>query len=193
MVGLTERRLKNKRFKTTEDAIIMAFFLAKDHLCPERIIRLAHISRSTLYRHHKNLHQVVSDYEAYILRENKSVVRRLMKHRHASLKTLYKRILILMTANKRIMLFLSEFGNSNITEQIILILEPKIIAQTKLAREELRIIYVKEISSIIDSWQSMGFNIDEISAVVNKIMFLTDNAYVRLTPLIAFDQNIKSR
>lgn len=188
MVGLTERRLKNKRFKATEDAIIMAFFLAKDRLCLERIIRLAHISRSTFYRHHKNLRQVTKDYEAYILRKNKKIVRRLAGHRCVSLKTLYKRILILMSANKRIMLFLSEFGDNNIAEQIILLLEPKIISQTKLTREELRAIYIKEVSGIIDNWQSTGFNMDEIPAVVNKIMFLTDTAYVRLTPLVSFDQ-----
>ena len=63
---LTEQKLKDKRYRKTEEAIVGAFFLAQDNLNPKKIIKVANISRATLYRHHKSVYNVVTDYKEYI-------------------------------------------------------------------------------------------------------------------------------
>ena len=55
---ITEQKLKNKRYRATEKAIILAFSLMADRLSLRELIRAARISRTTLYRHHGNITQI---------------------------------------------------------------------------------------------------------------------------------------
>lgn len=186
MERITERKLKDKRFRANEEAILVALISAKERLSPIRLARHAGISRATFYRHHKNVHEIVDDYERYILRKCKNTVMRLIK-KNAHVKTVFQRILIFLSANKMIVKFLLENGCPGLIEKIVLALKPKIIATGKVADGEMYNLYAKEVSGLIETWCRDGFNVDEISVTANKIMYLTKTAYMRLSPLKAFD------
>ena len=74
-IRITEKRLKDKRFRDTEEAIVMAFFVLKDKICLKRLIKTAGISRSTLYRHHENINKIVPDYEEYMVSKYKRFIK----------------------------------------------------------------------------------------------------------------------
>ena len=165
----------------------MAFFSAKDKLSPERLLRLAKISRSTLYRHHKNIHEIAPDYEKYILRKCKNTMSYLMCTKKSYPKMLFQRILIFMSANQLIVKFLLEYGNSDLVERIVNALKPKILASSKITDGEMFALYTKEVAGIIELWCRSGFDKDAIFPTVDKIIYLTNTAYDHFAPLARFD------
>lgn len=187
MERVTEKKLKNKKFRDSEAAIRRGFFLLKNKLSVERLIKVAKISRSTLYRHHKNIHEVIPNYERFVLRRCKNTMRHLARNKRIRLKTLYERLLIFMSANRPIMEFLLEFGDRNFIEKIVFALEPKITATGKVNNGEMFKIYAKEVAGLIETWGHAGFDPDAIPIVINKIIYLTDTAHIRLSPLTSFD------
>lgn len=186
---ITEKKLKNKRFRKTEDSIIGALFLTKDTLSLKRLIKIAGISRSTLYRHHRNIYEIVPNYEKYIIRKTNLTFKRLMKLKKIHLRTLYVRLLVFMVAHQKIILLIAEFGHYNFTEKIIRVLEPKIITVSKITNQEILDIHIKEIVSLIEQWQQEGFSKEEIPAILDKIMYLTSTAHLRLSPLSSFSHH----
>ncbi|MBR2766517.1 hypothetical protein IKD67_00280 [Candidatus Saccharibacteria bacterium] len=186
---ITDEKLKNKRFKKTEEAIIMAFFLNKDKLNLKRLLYLAKISRSTLYRHHRNINEIAPDYEKYILKKCKNYMKPFMKKDEFNLKTLYQRILVFMVANRFIVNYLLKYNSHDFIERIIKALRPIIVASDKVDDGEMFKIYTKEVAAIIEEWCRLGFKKEDILPTTNKIMFLTDQAYIRLSPLRHFNKD----
>ena len=88
-----------------------------------------------------------------------------------------------MIINQKDMQFLLQHGNPNFTETLILVLGPQLLASDKIKNQAMLQIYVKEISSLIENWQRSGFKKDEIPTVIEKIMYLTDTARIRLGPI----------
>ena len=182
---ITEKKLKNKRFQKTEAAIITAFFLTKDKLSLERLLRLAKISRSTLYRHHKNIHEIAPDYEKYILRKCKNTLSYFMWIKKTYLKILFQRILVFLSANQLIMNFLLEYGSNNLIERIVAILKPKLLTAGKITDGEMFTLYAKEVAGLIEIWCRAGFNKDDILPTVDKIIYLTNTAHDHFAPIVS--------
>jgi hypothetical protein len=180
---ITENKLKNKRFRTTEEAIIMAFFLLKDKICLKRLVKTAGISRATLYRHHDNLYRIVPDYEEYMVRKYKRVATRSLRFKRISLRALYEQMLKFMSNNARIMSFLFELDSHDFIEKMILILKPKIVSVSKVSNSEMLKIYIKEIVGVVEEWGMAGFESSKIDVTAEKMMFLTNTAYFRLSPI----------
>ena len=182
-IRITEKRLKDKRFRDTEEAIVMAFFVLKDKICLKRLIKTAGISRSTLYRHHENINKIVPDYEEYMVSKYKRFIQRLLKFKRIDLKTLYVQTLSFMSNNHKIMAFLLEYDNHSFLEEMIGFLKPKIISVSKITDQEVMSIYLKEVVCLIEEWGRAGFDSKKIDGTVDKIMFLTNTAYFRLSPI----------
>lgn len=189
MERITERKLKHKRFKNTEDSIIATLLSTKELLSPERLIRLAKISRSTLYRHHQNIHKIIPNYEQYILRKCRNVLRRSLRIKRTHTKTLFLHILIFISANKQVIKLLLLHGKQGIIEQIISVISPKIVATGKVKDGEMLSVYIKEISALIEAWGQTEFDMASVPALLDKIIYLTDTANSRLGPLAVFDQS----
>ena len=170
----------------------MAFFLAKDKLSLERLLRLAKISRSTLYRHHKNIHEIAPDYERYILRKCKNTMSYLMRTKKSSPKILFQRILVFISANQLIMNFLLEYGSSDLIERIVTALKPKLLASSKIPDGEIFTLYAKEVAGIIEIWCRNGFKREAIFLTLDKIMYLTSTAHNHFAPLAHFDHPTKT-
>lgn len=172
---LTEQKLKDKRYRKTEEAIVGAFFLAQDNLNPKKIIKVANISRATLYRHHKSVYNVVTDYKEYITRKYASTINKSI-NRGATLRQIFQRTLVFIIANRKIITFIQKFGDQSVIESMLYTLEPRVIDSHKVDPGEMCDIYVKETSAIIESWFSQGAHPTQFTAVISKLTYLTDTA-----------------
>ena len=185
--SLSDKKLHDKRFATTEKTIIMTYHRFRDTICLCRFVKIAGISRATLYRHHSSLTAIIPDYERYLLRKSRNVLRRQLRNHHTSLRATFERLLVFMISHKAIIKLLTSHGRRNITEDVLMVLKPKILATGKVKNDEMFLIYIKEISGLIEEWQSAGFKQKDIPPTVNKIMYLTETAYIRLSPLASFN------
>lgn len=180
---ITESKLRNKRFRRTEEAIILAFFTTRELLSVERLIKLAGISRSTLYRHHHTIYEIAPDYERYIFKKCKRFVQRLKVSKQVRLKQFYQNFLIFLRVHHKIIIFLLKYGSPNLIEKMLQMSKPKIPSLNRIHNDEIFIIYTKEVSAVIEEWLSRGADKDEILPTVNKIIYLTNSVETRLSPL----------
>lgn len=188
MDRITEKKLKNKRFLSTEKTIIITTLSAKESLSLSRFISLSKISRSTFYRHHKNLQGIAPDYEALFLKRCRRATRPL--HNSTSqLKSIFTRLLIFLLANRMYIELILKKGNHNFIEQILLILKPTILATSQIKDGEMFSIYAKEVAGLIEAWCEAGFSKKTLFTTVNKIIYLTTTANLRLSPLASFDKS----
>lgn len=184
---LTSKKLNNKRFRTTEEAILLAYYIVKDSLSPSRLTRTARISRSTFYRHHESLARIAPDYEAYVLGRAKTTFSRLMKIHRIPLRVLCERVLIFITANRQLINFLLNFGSPDFLEQFLMILEPQLLPASKLKTREQFLIYLGEIATLIRAWCISDYDQRLVRDLIDKIIYLTHTASIRLSPLSSFD------
>lgn len=184
---VTDKKLKNRRYRSTETRILITLLMIKDSLSLERLIRMAKISRSTLSRHHKNLHEIAPDYRKYVLKKCQNITRSLLKNPNSELRTVYRRILVFMSANRLIMEFILEYGEQSVFEDIIYTIKPKILASSKITDEEMFMIYTKEVAGLIEEWGKQGYDKESIVSIINKILSLTETAHIRLNSLKSFN------
>ena len=183
MDRFTEEKLKNKKYRNNEEAIRRAVFLTKHKLSVRCLIKTAHISRATLYRHHQNINEIIPDYENYVLKRFQSIVH-FAKKKDIKLNLVYERLLLFILAHRVIILCIFKHcKNSNLIEKMIESLEPTIIATHTIKNDEVFKIYTKEVAYIIQSWQQDGFKKEEITVTLNKILYLTQTAQIRLSPI----------
>ena len=181
---ITEQNLKNQRFRKTEESIIINFCLLKGNLSVKKLIRTAKISHSTFYRHHSSIHEIIPSYEQYILKKYRNIVKKNPYCKKAQLRYLFRNTLIFLVVHQKIMNFLSRYGSPNFTEALLLALSPKLLSTGKITSKDMLDIYLKEVAVIIDKWQQNGYKKEEITKTVDKIMFLTNTARIRLGPVV---------
>ena len=180
----TDKQLKDKRFLASEQKVRQAFAMVKDTLDVGRLVKLAGISRATLYRHHGNIHNIVPDYENYIFHKYSLTIRRFSKIKHIRLRNLYERTFIFIFSYRRIIGFLLKYGNQDFIERLLVNLEPKLLSSTKVTNHEMFVIYSKEVAAVINEWGKAGFDKDEIPVALGKVMYLTDTAHHHLSPVV---------
>ena len=180
---ITDKKLKNKRFKKTEETIIMAFFTAREILSVDRLIKIAGISRSTLYRHHKSVYEIAPNYERYILKKYNRALKRVLKTKRIRLPCIYRKMLIFIRTHHQIIEFILKYGKPDLLEKMIDMLKPKLISTGKITDEIVFKVYSKEVSGIIAHWILNGSEKSEILSIVKKIIYLTDSAKLRLGPI----------
>ena len=180
------KRLNNRRFRKTEEAILEAFFVEKKILSIRVLTRRAKISRSTLYRHHENTYEVVPDYEEYILKKYCNLMRGLMRRKNIKLRTLYYQMLIFIFKNKNVLKVILLTGDKCLIEKMVQKLEPRIVEIYKLPKnhEKMLRIYRKEIAGLIEEWIENGMNCEEMDSVLMSIMDLTKTMRQRLRILL---------
>ena len=181
--GLTEKMMKDKRFRRTEEAILTAVIPIKGELSVSRIVKDASISRSTFYHHHKTVQSIIYDYETYIIKQFLKLINRWNQNQR--LKVYYEQTLLFINANKVVVDYLLERGKSTIIEDMVKIIEPMIIRTYKIPknRELMLAVYRKEVLGIIEEWRKIGFKNEEMKKVLGNIMYLTESLRGRLIQL----------
>lgn len=182
---LTEKHLHDKRFRATETKILLTLSSVKDTLSPSRLAKNIGVARSTFYRHHRTVYGVTSDYEQYLLRKYRSSISRFIKSDHFQFRNLYERTFIFLFNYRQIINFLFSHGKGNFIEKLIQTLEPKIISTGKITSSAMFAIYAKEVTAIVEQWTKGGYSKSAISAHVDKIVYLTNTARIRLGPITA--------
>lgn len=177
-----EPKLKNKRFRQTEKTI-MAAFLIKEKLSVGRLIKRAGISRSTFYRHHHTVYDVIPDYKKFILRKYRHTMKCLMLNKQVRLRTLYQRTLVFIYSYQEIFDLFLKCDTHGVVEAMLSVLKPKILSVSDITDGEMIRIYLKGVAGLIESWQQDGFQKDEIFTVLDKISYLTKSAHRHLKPV----------
>ena len=180
---ITDKKLQNKKFRKTEKAIVEVFFSNRKILSARVIAKRARISRSTLYRHHKTIYEIIPDYEEYILGKYYKLIRCFLK-RNIKVKIIYYQMLIFIIKNKDVFALVVKKGNGQVIEKMIQKIEPKIAGDYKLPKncDMILKIYEKEIAGVIESWIENDYIKDELAVLAN-IMYLTETARKRLLVL----------
>ena len=183
--GITEKRLNNRRFRKTEEAILRVFFEGDIFIGIKDMARKAGVARSTFYHHHRTVREIVPDYKRYIMRKYSVLIRRQLRQKKVSVRKIYGETLFFLIHNRRELEVLIKVGEISILREMVAQNKPKLIDYMRLSRNKDRIfrVYTSEIVEILCEWGEKGFCEDGIKIVLSDVMFLTDTAKVRLSGL----------
>ena len=184
--GLTEKKMKNKRFSQTEKAIFVAYYQLRDYPNARKLARRAGISHTTLYRHHKSLQQIPKDYEDYLLKSFDTRIKAMLVRQQIELKTLYLRMLIFIHTNREVIKMLLKDGRTEVINKMVLKFRQRVILAWNLAGDLEKVygVYRREVLGVIEDWGRRDFAKQEIEVVLDDIMHLTKTTPRRLSKLI---------
>lgn len=180
--GITEKRLRNRRFCKTEEAILKAFFDYDNYISVGKMAERAGVARSTFYHHHKTVNRIVVDYRNYTLNKYGRMAKRLLMMKNISTRVLYEYMLIFIMQNKKLFKILMAGNERNIFMRMIEKIKPKLFDIMRLPKnaEKLFLVYTGEVAVLIDAWCKNGADEGEIEKLLDEILYLTKTARVRL-------------
>lgn len=185
-VGLTEKRMANKRFRKTEEAILRVFFEGDYYICVREVAKKVGVARSTIYIHHRAVREILPDYEKYILRKYGRIFRRMMRNKNVRLKNLYLKMLLFIMQEKKIFGMLIKNGRRMALEEMILKMKEKIISHAKLPKnsEKMFKIYISEVMGLVAEWEKSNFAEAKVEELLGDMMYLADTMRNRLGRLM---------
>ena len=178
--------MANKKFKATERTIFITYYRLSDLRTAKTIAKKAHISRSTLYRHHPAPRFISDDYEQYLLRIYRRKLKRLLSNNKTELRTVFFRTLLFIHNNKVTFTALFRDGHKDVIEKMLLKIKERILSEWNLATDTNKLygIYQNEVLSIIEIWSKTNFSIEGIDQALNDIMYLTKTSPRRLAGIL---------
>lgn len=168
---------KDQRFWKNERAIQRAFFRAKRILSAKILARRARVSRATLYRHHKNVYQIMPDVERALIGLFEQQIGEARFKRGIRVQGLFYRMLLFIRKNRVESREVVRRGDERVLEQMVDELMPKIVRSYHIPMkdEEIVRIYQKEIVAVVETWILDDFRESEAS-VLRDMMYLTRTA-----------------
>lgn len=180
--GLTERKMKNKRYWKTEKAILVALLKFRHFPSMGVVARHARVAKSTAYRHHNTSYEILTDYEDFIVNRYRREMRKLLRIRHVRLMSLFRRLLIVLITCREELGVLLEGGWGRVIERSVVELKPRIKNKLEISDKQSDIL-VKEIAGVIELWGQKGFLEEEMVITLCDIKYLIETARSRLGPL----------
>ena len=188
IVRLTERKLKDARFRKKEEAIFEVFFDGSNRgqLSVKELARKAGVDKATLYRHHRAIREIVGDYEDYILKKYVRSVQIVRKKENVDLRRIYYDMIIFILQNREVFRALMMVRDFGVIEKMVLILKPEMVDFVGLPSGHERVLMVHggEIVGLIIEWGISGLEEERITRLLNDMMYLSETAKTRLTPLL---------
>ena len=184
--GITEKRLNDRRFQKTEDAILAVFFAMRGYVSMSRLAVKVGVARSTIYCHHASIDGILTDYEKYILRKYRRAVRKMMKRDTVQTRVVYRQMALFMLQNRKIFEILIMGGNKAVLTEMVREVIGATPARMKLPKNH-KIgteIYVSSVVEILWKWGKEGLMSRELTKVLTNILYVTDNAKGWVEPLI---------
>ncbi len=180
-VGISEKKLADKRFKRTEEKILRLFF--EDDCCFEMkaLAKEASVARSTIYRHHRTMRNIIVDYEKYVLSQYRRMIRKCADN---SIRIIYLKTIYFIIGNKNIFKLLMKYSDERIFCKMIM---NKRISRTMGLPKNAHIlymVYVSEVARLLYEWGRRGFSEEEIERLLAEILYLTKTARSRLGILL---------
>ena len=178
--GALINKMKNRRFRKTEEAIFRVFEKLPVDCTAEEIAKMVGISSSTFYRHHQSVSKILCDYEQLIMEMYAGMVEKINGRNMETGNILYQTLIFVM-ANKEIIKAVAEKDNYLIIYQMIIFLKP--IIMKRPGEDKIFNIYACEICGVIMDWQENDYAVEQFGVVRKNIIYLTKTARRRLEPL----------
>jgi AcrR family transcriptional regulator len=184
--GITDKRLCNRRFYKTEEAILQAFFNGDIYISAGQMAERAGVARSTFYHHHQAVSKIMLDYKKYVLKKFGRMVKRVLLSRKVSVRVLYRQTLTFIIQNKRIYKILMMGNERGVLGEMIFKLRPYLTRIMGLPKnsDRLFLVYTGEVVALLDEWCHDGIKESEIEGLLGEIVYLTETARVRLKMLL---------
>lgn len=183
--GITEKRLGNRRFRRTEDAIIKAFFECGQYAAAEKIARRAGVARSTIYYHHQAVSEILPNYKKYIIKSYTRMIGKLLKQKQAKMKQVFLSLLTFIMRNRSIFMIFAKAHDTEVMRTMVERLRSKVESFARLPKnsEQTFQIYKGEIVALLEKWGEQGYREKEMPTMLGNMMYLTETARARLSPL----------
>ena len=183
VIRLTERKLKDTRFRKTEEAIFKVFFDGENgiKLNVNEITAKIGVDRATFYRHHRAACEIEEDYERYILEKYIKLIQGIKMKGDIELRKLYYEMLIFILHNRKIFEALLKRRNLRVIGEMIEMLGPEV--QLSNNSERVFRVYIGEVVGLIVDWGMEGFRETEIVKLLDNIEYITDTVGERLKML----------
>ena len=183
--GITEKRLRNRRFRKTEEAILRVFFEEDVYIGVEEMAKRVGVARTTIYNHHKAVREIVMDYKKYILRKYDRALKKQMTKKKLKTNEIYMQMLLFIIRNKTIFRIILRDGGQKIFAEMVMKNRAALMRRMGLPinYEKVFLIYVGEVVALLEKWAKEGFEEAGIEIVVKDLIYLTETARSRLTML----------
>ena len=180
--GLTEKRMKDKRFRRTEEAFFKIVLVSGDYINIEKIVRETGISRTTFYRHHTAPQKIVDDYEEFVLDYSCRMMR---DNKRMNTKVVFYQTIVFIMKHKSVIdLVIHRDGERLLREMMVEVL-PRIAIEYRFSNRcnKMKEVYVGELVGILRAWGKERFCDQQKEKVFSDLMFLTSTVRERLEPL----------
>ena len=184
--AITDQRLKNRKFRQIEDAILKVYIRTwKRDVTVVDVARQLGVARSTIYRHHKTMKSIIYDYEKYILQKYKAFVGRYIQKDDVTVRELMRRTLFFILMHKSLFKMMMDCGGGFVVGEMLDCLKGKILREYRLPLQSNKIfrIYKNELMGLVEEWRKTDFSEVEINSVLKDIIYLTNTLRIRLGPL----------
>lgn len=183
--GITEKRLNNRRFRKTEDAIMRAFFECGQYAEAEKIARRAGVARSTIHYHHRAVGEILPNYKKYIIKSYTQAIGRVLRRKQVRMKQVFLTLLTFMTRNKGIFMIFARVHDAEVMRTMVERLRIKVESFARLPKnsEKMFRVYKGEIVAVLERWGEFGYKENEMAGVLGDMMYLTETMRARLRPL----------
>lgn len=183
--GITEKRLNDKRFKKTEEAILRAFFDKNGYITVMEIAKKVGVTRSTIYGHHRVMREIVKDYKKFILKKYNFTIKNVLQKKRMGARELYTQIMFFIIRNQGVFKIVMKENGREVFISMIDKLKPELMKYMRIANnyETMYGVYKNEVATLLEKWGEGGFKKEEIESVLKDIIYLTDTARVRLLKL----------
>ncbi len=184
--GLTKKRLNNKKFFRTEDAILKVILREKDYMGLGTMAKKVGVARSTVYYHHRAIKEIVPDYKVYILMEYKRMMRKALKNNDIRIKQVYLKMLTFIMINRRLFMVFDKMGDKSEMSKMVDELRTKIEEVTGLphSSEKVFVVLRGELLAILEKWGESEYDEMMIEEVLGDLSYLTNTARNRLKGVV---------
>lgn len=182
--GITEKRLKNRRFKRTEEKILEAYFEGECTLCG--LAKRIGVARTTVYFHHHRIASIPVDYQHYILYIYKKALTRIEKSSDLKIESVFEITLFFILQNKELFQVALRTGDTLVYRKMMIMLRPLIIEAIRLPKNSKRMfnVYAVSVAELLDEWGKSGFKEAEMKELLKNILFLTKTFRTSLAPIM---------
>jgi len=184
--GITEKKMRNKRFYKTEYAIFIAYYSFKNYPTAKMLARRAHIARSTLYRHHRRTEEIPHDYEELLVSRYDKYIKKYCLKENFNFRKFFLYLLVYIVNNRVFFLPLFRDGRDGAIIRMLRHVRPFILDKWHLDgdMEKMYSVYTNEILGVIETWAKHNFSKKMLGQTLDDIMYLTNSARIKLAPLL---------
>ena len=185
VVGISEKRLNNKRFRKTEEAILRVFLNENINLNVTVMAKRIGVSRSTIYHHHRAINSIVVDYKRYIIKKYSRLLNKKIRNKKVKMDGVVLQMVLFVLQNKNVFEILFKSGEESVIREMLNKKKKTLMRHAGLRENENKVfmIYCGEVVELFREWGSNDFNEVEMNVLLENIVYLTNTMKKRLVEI----------